>query len=277
MSTWREQTPHASRFIEAAVKEPRRTLVALDFDGTLAAIVPDPTDSRLHEGAAAALARLGERIRQLAIITGRGVGTVRELGRLEGRPGLSKLIVLGQYGVERWDAATGAETTPEIPVGILQARPEVERTIADCGYDGVVLEDKGRALGVHTRRSSDPEAAFEALRAPLTAIATSHGLVVEPGRNVLELRASLVTKGDALRDLVRETGATVVAFVGDDLGDLPAFEVLAQLRDQGLTTCAVVSGSDEQPDVAARADVLADGPDGVAEWLDALADAIDDN
>mgnify|MGYP000157839530 CR=1 FL=1 len=47
-----------------------------------------------------------------------------------------------------------------------------------------------------------------------------HGLVLEPGRSVLELRASSLTKGDALRELVRETGASAVAMCGDDLGDL---------------------------------------------------------
>lgn len=275
MSSWRAVTPHATRFLEEASRNPRSVLLALDFDGTLAAIVEDPQDSRLHDGAAEALGRLGGRLGQLAIVTGRAVRVVRQLGRLEGRPGLDNLVVLGQYGVERWDAATGIENLPGEPAEIAAARAEVERIVAECTVAGVKLEDKGRALGVHTRQSEDPSAAYEWLLAPLTAVAAAHGLVLEPGRSVLELRASAATKGDALRELVKETEASVVAFCGDDLGDLPAFEMLAQLRDAGVTTCAVVSGSDEQPEVKARADVIAEGPDGIAAWLNDLAEKLD--
>lgn len=274
MNSWRTVTPNADAFLKAAEAAPERVLLALDFDGTLAPIVDDPLDSRFHEGAAQALGRLGTRLGGIAIITGRGVGVVRDLGRLGEREGLERLVVLGQYGVERWDAATGEETSPDIPQGVIDARVDVERAIAECGVAGVALEDKGRALGVHTRRSADPEGAFAALAPVLASIAAAHGLVLEPGRNVLELRASAITKGDALRGLVKETGATAVAFCGDDLGDLPAFEALAELRRAGLVTCAVVSGSDEQPQVAAHADVLADGPDGVAHWLEALGGAL---
>lgn len=272
--SWNAVTHHADSFLSAAAEDPSRVLLALDFDGTLAPIVDDPEDSRMHQGAAEALALLGEVVGQVAIITGRGVSVVRRLGRLEEREGLGRVIVLGQYGAERWDAVTGEETPPSVPDGIADARGEVEQAIAACPVGGVVLEDKGRALGVHTRRSDDPTAAYDALLPVLETIAENHGLILEPGRNVLELRASSLTKGDSLRALVDETGATVVAMCGNDLGDLPAFELLQELRAAGLTTCAVVSGSTEQPAMAEQADVLADGPDGVAAWLHALAVAV---
>lgn len=272
--SWTAVTDHAQSFLTAAAADPSSVLLALDFDGTLAPIVDDPEDSRLHDGSAEALGQLGERLGHIAIITGRGVAVVRRLGRLEERDGLGRLIVLGQYGAERWDAATGDETPNVVPEAIEAARPTVERIIAGCGFDGVVLEDKGRALGVHTRRSTDPEGAYVALTPLLMDVAAEHGLILEPGRNVLELRASALTKGESLRALVAETGATTIAMCGDDLGDLPAFELLRELRDEGLTTCIVVSGSAEQPVVAEQADVLAEGPDGVAAWLRDLAAAV---
>lgn len=271
---WSAVTEHAQRFVSAAAADPSKVLLALDFDGTLAPIVDDPEDSRMHDGAAAALARLGPRLGQVAIITGRGVAVVRRLGQLAEREGLSRLVVLGQYGAERWDAASDEETPPSVPENVAAARSEVQQVIAACPVGGVVLEDKGRALGVHTRRSADPDGAYDWLASRLEELAQRHHLVLEPGRNVLELRASSLTKGDALRALVAETGATTVAMCGDDLGDLPAFELLRELRAEGLTTCAVVSASAEQPAVAAQADVLAEGPDGVATWLRDLGTAI---
>ncbi len=271
MTTWTALTDAASTFVEAASSRPGEVLVALDFDGTLAPIVDDPEQSRIHPDAAAALAELGPRIGHLAIITGRPVEAVRRLGRLGERQGLDRLVVLGQYGVERWDAATGVATPVEEPENVKAATAELRALLADLHLPGVTLEHKGRAVGVHTRRSAKPDAFFEQLKPRVAEIAEANSLVLEPGRMVLELRASTVTKGDALRDLIEETGATVVAMCGDDLGDLPAFGLLADLRDAGLATCRVVSASEEAQQLREQADVLADGPAGVARWLEDLA------
>ena len=64
-------------------------------------------------------------------------------------------------------------------------------------------------------------------------------------------------------------------FAGDDLGDLPAFEAVQALRDEGLTGLLVCSASYEEDALVEISDVILDGPAGVAEWLTALADAID--
>lgn len=56
--------------LAALLAHPERAVVALDFDGTLADIVPDPTKARAHPGARAALARLAPHLRALAVITG---------------------------------------------------------------------------------------------------------------------------------------------------------------------------------------------------------------
>lgn len=274
--TWRPVTEAGTRFAEVVAADPGGTLLALDFDGTLAHLVPDPEDSRMHDGAAAALAELGERVSQLAVITGRGVEAVRRLGELDSRPGLGRLVVLGQYGVERYDAATGRIEQPEAPQAVLAAKRELVSLLAELaaaggGIAGVHLEDKGRAIGVHTRRAEDPYGALDLLEPRVRQIGQRHGLHAEPGKLVIELRASGKTKGDALRDLVAELRPRVVAMVGDDLGDLPAFELLHELRDEGIECCAVVSSSDEQPALVEVADVICDGPDGVADWLHDLA------
>lgn len=278
---WRPVSEYGEAFEEVLLAEPGRTLLALDFDGTLAPIVEDPEDSRMHEGSAAALARLGHLVRQVAIITGRPVETIRRLGRLDERPGLDNLIVLGQYGVERYDAATGLTRSHLVADGIEEAKRELAGLLArlhEEGRDvtGVHLEDKGIAIGVHTRRAEQPERSFALLLPLVTKIAERHGLTIEPGRAVIEVRASSRTKGDALRELAAELDVRTVAMVGDDLGDLPAFEALLALRAQGLSTCSVVSASAEQTRLSALADVNCDGPNGVAEWLADLAQRLED-
>lgn len=277
---WHSRTDTGRGFFDVAAAGRAGMLLALDFDGTLAGLVPDPEDSRLHPGSAAALARLGGLVGRIAIITGRGVDVVRRLGELDGRPGLENLVVLGQYGVETYDAATGRTTTHPVGGDVGAARQDLRgllEELAAGGEDvaGVHIEDKGLAVAVHTRRATDPAGAFERLTPAVSEVGRRHGLHVEPGRMVIELRASTRTKGDALRELVRDAGSRVVAMVGDDLGDLPAFEALRELRAVGIECCAVVSSSDEQPALVRVADVVCDGPDGVADWLGALAEHLE--
>ena len=270
---WQARTGAGRAFLDAVADNPGGTLLAMDFDGTLAPIVDDPEHSRMHEGAAAALAQLGRTLGKMAIITGRGVAAVRRLGRLDTWSGLERLSILGQYGVERYDADTGLLRMPPQP-DLTALQHELAGLIAGMGPcgEGVRLEDKGRAIGVHTRLASDPARAFAMLEEPVKRIAAAHGLRVEPGRFVLEVRASARSKADALTELISQFRPSRVAMIGDDLGDLPAFELLAELRRGGLICCAVFSGSSEAPDgLTDVADVTCEGPDGVASWLEALA------
>ncbi|MEV6106101.1 trehalose-phosphatase [Streptomyces sp. NPDC051940] len=262
--------------LDALLTDPRHALVALDFDGTLAPIVPDPDQARAHPEAVAALGRLGPEVGSLAVITGRPAAVAVRYGGFAGAPGLENLVVLGHYGAERWDATTGTVTAPEPPPGIAAARAELPGVLDKAGaWHGTWIEDKGgRAVAVHTRRAADPAAAFAQLRAPLTALAEAHGLVVEPGRFVLELRAGGMDKGVALADFARERAARTIVYAGDDLGDLAAFDAVDTLRAEGLAGLLVCSGSEEVTALAARADVVVNGPEGVVGLLGSLAEAL---
>jgi trehalose 6-phosphate phosphatase len=65
-----------------------------------------------------------------------------------------------------------------------------------------------------------------------------------------------------------------VVFVGDDLGDLPAFREVDRLRDEGVPGLLVCSGSTEVTALTERADLVVDGPEGVAGLLRSVADAL---
>ncbi|WP_217146399.1 trehalose-phosphatase [Streptomyces sp. AC627_RSS907] len=258
--------------LDALLTRPGRAVIALDFDGTLAPIVPDPDQARAHPDAVPALAALAPRVASVAVITGRPAEVAVHHGGFADVPGLEHLVVLGHYGAERWDAATGTLTTPDPHPGVAAVRAELPGLLERSGADrGTWIEEKGHAVAVHTRRAPDPRAAFETLRAPLADLALRHGLIVEPGRMVLELRPPGMDKGAALREYVRDTGAASVLYAGDDLGDLPAFAAVGELRSQGTPGLLVCSGSDEVTDLRKRADLVVEGPPGVVELLYALA------
>jgi trehalose 6-phosphate phosphatase len=267
-------TPAGQAGLAKILADPGTTLAAFDYDGTLASIVPDPSQAFAHPGAIAALGELADCVGHVAVVTGRPVEVALELGGLRRAAGRSQLVIVGHYGLERWDAATDAVTRPERSDSIARAKQRLPELLASAGAAEAELEDKGLSVAVHVRRMPDPTAAFEAIRRPLTELADGLGLAAEPGRFVVELRPRGMDKGQALRALIDETRADAVLFAGDDLGDLAAFDAVDAIRSEGRAGLLVCSGSDEVAAVAERADVVVDGPPGVAAYIAALAEEI---
>jgi trehalose 6-phosphate phosphatase len=255
--------------LAALLRAPGEALVALDFDGTLSEIVDDPAAARGYPPAVAALRRLAPLAGTVAVITGRPALAALELGALDQVPGL---IVLGQYGLQRWQS--GRLTSPPVPPGVAEARRDLPGVLAAAGApEGTRTEDKGEALAVHTRRAADPVAALDRLRAPLAELAARTGLTVEPGRLVIELRPPGTDKGTTLKNLVTQRSSRAILYVGDDLGDLQAFLAVRELRASGVAGLAVCSGSAEVSGLAEETDLVVDGPAGVAALLDGIAAA----
>ncbi len=256
--------------LTALLTSPGDALLAFDYDGTLSPIVDDPAEARAEPGVVDALAELAARVGHVAIITGRPARTAVELAGLSAVPGLERLVVLGQYGVERWDNSSRQVVTVDPPPGLDVVRREIRGVIARAEVTDATIEDKGLALAVHVRRSAAPAVAFERLTGPLFALARRTGLVAEPGRFVIELRPRGMDKGKALRGLAHELAVTTLVFTGDDLGDLAAFDAVEEWRSGGGTGLLVCSGSAEVAELAARADLVVDGPRGVLDLLRTL-------
>jgi len=145
--------------------------------------------------------------------------------------------------------------------------------LVEHGVPDARLESKGLAVAVHTRGLG--EGVRDQLTQPLTTLAAGLGLTVELGREVIELRLPGWDKGRVLEGLVDEFDVRHVVFAGDDLGDIPAFDAVDRLRGRGYSGFLVYSASPEQTALAERADMVVDGPDGIATWLGRLADALE--
>ncbi|MFW5416018.1 trehalose-phosphatase [Nocardiopsis sp. CNT-189] len=270
----RPSTPAGRAALAAIASEPSSALLAFDFDGTLAPIVADPRDSRPLPSVVGALAALAPLVGGTAVVTGRPAATAVDYGGLDRVPGIT---VLGHYGLERWEG--GRLDAPEPHPGLAEVRAELPGLVEAVrarfpGARGTAVEDKDRSLAVHTRRAADPGGALREFREPLARLAERTGLAVEPGRMVVELRPPGMDKGAALAALAADRGARSVLYAGDDLGDLPAFAAVRRLRAGGVPGLAVCSGSAEVSALAEEADLVVDGPPGVAELLEALLAAV---
>lgn len=274
MSLTEPRTRAGAEALQAILAHPEDTLVGLDFDGTLSPIVDDPEQAYADPAAVAALGQLGGLVAKVVVITGRPTRQVVGLGRLAGVPGLGSMTVLGQYGVERWNAEGDDYSQPPEPPEIEQVLAELPDLLDSLDLNDALIEHKGRAVGVHTRTMTDPGAAFGRLTDPIRDLAHRYGLTVEPGKNVWEIRALGVDKGMALRNMVVETGARQVIFAGDDLGDLPAFRAALDLRGEGMAALLVCSASHEEDALAEMSDVVVDGPPGITGWLTDLVHAL---
>ena len=268
-------TPSGRLGLAALLAAPGDAVIALDFDGVLAPIVADPEQARPHPGAVAALARLAPLVGAVVVVTGRAADTVVRLGGFAHVAGLEHLVVLGHYGAERWEAASGELRAPEVDPGVAAVRAELPPLLERLGApEGTWVEDKGRSVAVHTRRTADPDGTLERLREPLGRLAAAHALTVEPGRMVVELRPPGIDKGAALTAFLSERRAGAVLYAGDDLGDLAAYAALEKLRAEGLPAVLVYSGpvTGEPPvrELADRADLVVPGPGGVVALLESL-------
>jgi trehalose 6-phosphate phosphatase len=269
-------SPEGERRYAALVRAASSAVVALDFDGTLSPIVDDPEAAHIHPEASDVLVDLADAVAAVAVVTGRparqalALGGLDDVGNLIGEGG-KELYLFGQYGNERWTSTQRRVISPRPPHGLATFLRELPRALRSVDAADAFVEDKGLAVAVHTRRLEDPEAAFERLLPKLRDLAEQHDLVVEPGRNVIEIRSHGMHKGLVVRTLVEELEAGAFLFAGDDLGDLEAFEAVGELAREGMPTLLVCSASTEESRLAALADVVVKGPEGVLDFLRQLA------
>ena len=232
-----------------------------DFDGTLSAIVDDPAEARPLAGAVDVLARLARTFRMVAVVSGRpGAFLAEHLGGLG-------VALHGLYGLEPVDAAGDVRCRPEARhwMGIVdQVATRAEKELPP----EVGVERKGVSVAVHYRQHPDHE---HLARRWAEAAASATGLLLHPARMSVELRPPLPhDKGLVVAELA--AGLTHACFLGDDVGDLAAFDAMDALHRGGVTTAKVAVVSDElAPEMRQRADLVVEGPAGALALLEDVA------
>lgn len=271
----RAKDPFGRRFddpAEAASAAARRladrhVLLLTDFDGTLAELVPRPSDAVLAGHMREALDEIA-RVRELTL----GVVSGRRLSDVAARVGPAAEFAAGLHGLEI--AGPGAEyrhrALDEVEPLIARIAIEAERRLAWC--PGCFLENKQCTLTCHVRQAP-PEMAeqaleeFEALAEPFLEARVLRLLI---GAKAMELLPAVDWhKGRAVdwiraRVAGRASRPVTVVYLGDDRTDEDAFTALT---DEDFAV-----GIGERPHTH-MIDARLEGPGAVSRFFAAFADA----
>jgi trehalose 6-phosphate phosphatase len=245
--------------LDALRASPGTAGVFVDFDGTLSPIVPSAADARPLPGATEVLSALTARLGRLAVVSGRPVAYL--VAHLP-----DEVELHGLYGLEsRVDGRMVEHPEAEL------WRPVVAEVAADADAalapEGVDVEHKGLSLTLHFRRV--PEAEDAAISWARAAAARSR-LHLRAAKASVELHPPVsVDKGTVVEE--RSAGLSAVAYLGDDVGDLPAFDALDRLAERGVSAVKVAVRTPDVSEVLlARCHQHVEGPDGVLALLRSL-------
>ena len=251
---------------------PDEAAVLCDIDGTLAPIVDRAEEATVPEATSRLLARIARSYRVVACISGRGATEARRI------VGVGGIAYAGSHGAELLlPGKAQAELVPAFATWADRVREfAFDKDSAELRMMRVRIEDKGPIVAFHWRGARD-EAAARAAVERIAAEAESAGLLTHWGRKVLEIRPPVpIDKGQAVRELLRRAPVKTAVFGGDDATDLDVFDVLSDLRREGVlhtAVCIGVRSEEGPPAIVERADLVVDGTGGFVQVLEVLAGA----
>ena len=225
----------------------------LDVDGTLLEIAARPQAVSVPE-------ELRQRLRTLQLAGGGAVALVsgRAISDLDGLFAPLALPSAGLHGFERRGASGAYRRRPLPSAAALEAARRAMLQLAER-HAGLMVEDKKFALALHYRAAPGlEEVAVVAMRE--IAARVGDELELQRGKMVVELRPSGATKAEAVAEFLAEApfAGRRPIFIGDDLTDEPAFELVN--RREGLSV--VVNAARPSAAKTRLADVTA-----VHRWL----------
>lgn len=182
-------------------------LLAFDFDGVLAPIVPVRDRAHLRVRTRELLTRLAS-LRPCIVVSGRLLSDLAP--KLEGVP-LRR--VFGNFGYEPPPHGHPPPAVVALWVAELERRFLTER--------GIVVEDKGYSVAVHYRHAPNPERARALVCEVLSDM--RGGRVLEGTLALMLVPKGGPTKGSTLQAARRKLGCERAVYVGDDGTDEDAF------------------------------------------------------
>ncbi|HTR19139.1 MAG TPA: trehalose-phosphatase [Candidatus Paceibacterota bacterium] len=215
---------HARRALEhigRRMSRGQQLVLFLDFDGTLAPIVRDPSKARMAKRTHTLVERLARRV-PLYIVTGRSLRDIRKRARIRGAR------YAGNHGME-WSRGAATESVRVSSAAQKDVRDALRALRPLRRYRGVFIEDKKISVAFHYRgvsRREMPEVIQTAHRV-LAPILKRGRIEALQQKKLLDVRPKGWHKGGFVRLVMRHMPKNSVAvYIGDDATDEDAFGAL---------------------------------------------------
>ena len=218
-----------------------RSLLMLDYDGTLAPFHIDRFEATPYPGVEERLRTLSRLSRvRLVLVSGRSARELRDLLN----PGV-KTEIWGSHGREQLRSDGSYELFALSPVQ-LSALDRVKKDMSDLGFQET-LEVKPASVAIHWRsfRPAEQEQIRSSAKSAFGRLKQTGGLQLLPFDGGLELRSTDRTKGTAVAEILKQEPAGIpAAYLGDDLTDEDAFLAVGGqgysilVRDEVRPSCA---------------------------------------
>lgn len=193
----------------------------LDFDGTLAPIVPNPDAATIPDQTRRVMSLLAScSAIDVAVISG------RELFDVKSRVDLDGITFAGNHGleIERNDQIWRHPAVFDVKDKLNRTRRRIEAQLVDI--HGAFIEDKGITTAVHYRQA-DSNGTQRVQQIATREIDRSDDLQAIRNDQVIDIRPNIDWgKGNAIDVLTAQTNELQI-YIGDDTTDVDAFRVLA--------------------------------------------------
>jgi trehalose 6-phosphate phosphatase len=225
-----------------------------DMDGTLSEIPHNFLQGTPPPPTLPQLAKLVNHFELLAVVSGRKTEAVKDIINIEG------VKYIGHYGMEWWENDQ-AVLHPEVAANLDAMRSLAAELEVLKAVEGMIIQDKWATMSVHYHMTAEPEKAKQQILDVLAKSPHAKKMrLMDEKTNIGIVPKVDIDKGTAVASLIKACELQGALYLGDDVGDVPAFRAVrvARERQEFMGLAILVTGPETTPATYKEADYTLD-------------------
>jgi trehalose 6-phosphate phosphatase len=226
-----------------------------DMDGTLSPIPHDFLQTTNPPRVLPLLSALVSQVALLAVVSGRKAEALKNIVDIAG------IKYIGNYGMEHWENDQ-AVLHPNVTASLCSMRAVAAELESLRAVEGMIIQDKWATISVHYHMTPRPETAKQQILDLLEKSPHIKNLrLMDEKTNIGIVPRVDIDKGTAITGLIDGHHLRSAIYLGDDIGDIPAFKAIRQARQNrdfdGLAI--LVTSTDTSQSLLEEVDFTLDG------------------